>query len=64
MESNYLQLWSSPVLLILAFYFLWDFMGAPMLAGIGVMVVLMPANGIVTKYYSHTNLKKNSRFFY
>ncbi|XP_015279485.1 PREDICTED: canalicular multispecific organic anion transporter 1 [Gekko japonicus] len=44
------QLWSSPLQIALSIVFLWGELGPSMLAGIGVMVLLLPINAVlVTK---------------
>eukprot|EP00026_Physarum_polycephalum_P000366 Phypoly_transcript_00366.p1 GENE.Phypoly_transcript_00366~~Phypoly_transcript_00366.p1 ORF type:complete len:840 (+),score=118.23 Phypoly_transcript_00366:911-3430(+) len=63
---NFLHMiWSAPILIIVAFYLLWDFLGAPMLAGIGVMVILLPINGLITRkmiaYQKVLMTKKDAR---
>lgn len=41
------QLWSSPLQIILSLVFLWTELGPSVLAGIGVMVLLIPINGVL-----------------
>lgn len=44
------QLWSSPLQIALSIVFLWQELGPSVLAGIGVMVLLIPINAVlVTK---------------
>ncbi|XP_062988537.1 ATP-binding cassette sub-family C member 2 [Elgaria multicarinata webbii] len=44
------QLWSAPLQIVLSIVFLWEELGPSVLAGIGVMVLLIPINAlIVTK---------------
>ncbi|KAG8507864.1 Canalicular multispecific organic anion transporter 2 [Galemys pyrenaicus] len=46
--APYLNLvWSSPLQIILAIYFLWQNLGPSVLAGIALMVLLIPLNGAV-----------------
>ena len=40
-------LWSAPLLMVLAIFFLWQTIGVSVLAGIGVMVLLIPVNAVV-----------------
>ncbi|XP_006177042.1 canalicular multispecific organic anion transporter 2 [Camelus ferus] len=40
-------LWSAPLQIILAMYFLWQNLGPSVLAGIALMILLMPLNGAV-----------------
>ncbi|XP_065495552.1 ATP-binding cassette sub-family C member 2 isoform X1 [Caloenas nicobarica] len=41
------QLWSSPLQIILSIFFLWGELGPSVLAGIAVMVLLIPINGFL-----------------
>ncbi|KAK9400978.1 canalicular multispecific organic anion transporter 1 [Crotalus adamanteus] len=41
------QLWSSPLQIIISLVFLWAELGPSVLAGIGVMVLLIPLNGVL-----------------
>uniref|UniRef100_A0A663DUQ4 ABC-type glutathione-S-conjugate transporter n=1 Tax=Aquila chrysaetos chrysaetos TaxID=223781 RepID=A0A663DUQ4_AQUCH len=43
------QLWSSPLQIILAIVFLWGELGPSVLAGIAVMVLLIPINGFLVR---------------
>uniref|UniRef100_A0A8C0ZMU8 Canalicular multispecific organic anion transporter 2 n=1 Tax=Castor canadensis TaxID=51338 RepID=A0A8C0ZMU8_CASCN len=40
-------LWSTPLQIILAIYFLWQILGPSVLAGVAVMILLIPLNGAV-----------------
>ncbi|XP_023237649.1 multidrug resistance-associated protein 1-like isoform X1 [Centruroides sculpturatus] len=40
-------LWSAPLQIILAVYFLWNLLGPSVLAGIAVMILMLPLNGII-----------------
>ncbi|KAK7866925.1 hypothetical protein R5R35_001662 [Gryllus longicercus] len=41
------MLWSAPLQIALALYFLWDTLGPSVLAGLAVMIILIPVNGVV-----------------
>ncbi|XP_042313753.1 ATP-binding cassette sub-family C member 2 isoform X2 [Sceloporus undulatus] len=41
------QLWSSPVQIVLSLVFLWEELGPSVLAGLGVMVLLIPINAVL-----------------
>lgn len=41
------MVWSGPLQIALSMYFLWQQLGAAMLAGVGVMVIFIPLNGVV-----------------
>lgn len=40
-------LWSAPLQIALALYFLWGVLGPSVLAGLAVIIVLMPFNGVL-----------------
>ena len=42
-------LWSTPLVIVIAMYFLFDVMGPSTLAGVGVLILLVPFNLVVTK---------------
>lgn len=45
---NYFHcLWSTPIQIVLALYFLWDLLGPSVLAGLAVMLILIPLNGFI-----------------
>ncbi|TRY70343.1 hypothetical protein TCAL_02430 [Tigriopus californicus] len=53
--------WYSPAVIILSLAFLWNYVGASCLAGLGVMIVLIPVNAILSaqiKKYQVINMKK------
>ncbi|KAJ1130883.1 hypothetical protein NDU88_009227 [Pleurodeles waltl] len=41
------MLWSAPLQIFLALYFLWETLDASVLAGVAVMVLLIPLNGVI-----------------
>ncbi|KAK4875040.1 hypothetical protein RN001_011462 [Aquatica leii] len=41
------MIWSAPLQIVLALYFLWQVLGASVLAGLAVMIVLIPVNGVI-----------------
>ncbi|XP_055852953.1 multidrug resistance-associated protein 1 isoform X7 [Episyrphus balteatus] len=46
--TTYLNmLWSAPLQIILALYFLWNLLGISVLAGLAVMIILIPINGVI-----------------
>lgn len=46
--TTYLNMiWSAPIQIIAALYFLWDILGPSVLAGLAVMIVLIPVNGVI-----------------
>ena len=45
----YLNLiWASPIQIALSLYFLWGILGPSSLAGLAIMVLLIPLNGVIT----------------
>lgn len=43
-------IWSAPLQIILAFYFLWRELGPSILAGLGIMIILIPINGYIAHH--------------
>uniref|UniRef100_H3CHF1 Multidrug resistance-associated protein 1 n=1 Tax=Tetraodon nigroviridis TaxID=99883 RepID=H3CHF1_TETNG len=59
------MIWSAPLQVVLALYFLWQTLGPSVLAGVGVMVLMVPVNAVIamkTKTYQVAQMKnKDSR---
>nr|AYM45159.1 ATP-binding cassette subfamily C member 1 [Carassius auratus] len=59
------MIWSAPLQVILALYFLWQNLGPSVLAGVAVMVLMVPLNAVIamkTKTYQVAQMKsKESR---
>ncbi|KAL0992606.1 hypothetical protein UPYG_G00095640 [Umbra pygmaea] len=54
------MIWSAPLQVILALYFLWQNLGPSVLAGIAVMVLMVPVNAVIamkTKTYQVAQMK-------
>lgn len=51
-------LWSSPLVIVISMYFLFDVMGPSTLAGVGVLILLVPFNLIVTKFARKLQVKQ------
>ena len=48
--TTYLNmLWSAPFQMIVCLYFLWQTLGPSVLAGVAVMIVLIPINAVIAK---------------
>nr|CAD7454509.1 unnamed protein product [Timema tahoe] len=48
LDPSYLiMFFSAPLQFVLALYFLWDILGPSVLAGVGVMIFLIPVNGFI-----------------
>jgi ATP-binding cassette, subfamily C (CFTR/MRP), member 1 len=41
------MLWSAPLQIGLALFFLWDILGPSVLAGLAIMIILIPVNGVI-----------------
>jgi ATP-binding cassette subfamily C (CFTR/MRP) protein 1 len=41
------MVWSAPLQIVLALYFLFEILGWSVLAGVGVMILLVPVNGVL-----------------
>ncbi|XP_072225794.1 multidrug resistance-associated protein 1 isoform X2 [Leuresthes tenuis] len=59
------MIWSAPLQVVLALYFLWQNLGPSVLAGVAVMVLMVPINAVIamkTKTYQVAQMKsKDSR---
>ncbi|XP_026203748.1 multidrug resistance-associated protein 1 isoform X1 [Anabas testudineus] len=54
------MIWSAPLQVVLALYFLWQNLGASVLAGVAVMILLVPVNAVIamkTKSYQVAQMK-------
>ena len=52
--------WTSPMAMILSFYFLWGYLGPSSLAGLVILVLLIPVNSVISnrmKKYQKENMK-------
>ncbi|XP_042224815.1 multidrug resistance-associated protein 1-like isoform X3 [Homarus americanus] len=52
------MLWSAPLQIALALYFLWQILGPSVLAGLAVMIVLIPVNGVIANQIKHLQIKQ------
>uniref|UniRef100_A0A3B3IJ80 Multidrug resistance-associated protein 1 n=1 Tax=Oryzias latipes TaxID=8090 RepID=A0A3B3IJ80_ORYLA len=59
------MIWSAPLQVVLALYFLWENLGPSVLAGVAVMILMVPINAVIamkTKTYQVAQMKnKDSR---
>ncbi|KAF6719853.1 Multidrug resistance-associated protein 1 [Oryzias melastigma] len=59
------MIWSAPLQVVLALYFLWENLGPSVLAGVAVMILMVPVNAVIamkTKTYQVAQMKnKDSR---
>ena len=49
LTGNISQIWSSPLMIILCQYFLWQYLGPSSLAGLLLMVITIPVDTIIAK---------------
>ena len=57
-------IWTSPLTIILSLYFLWGYLGPASLAGLVVMVLLIPINAVLSskmKKYQISNMKNKDK---
>jgi len=40
-------MWSSPIIIVIAIYFLWQILGPSTLAGVVFMLVILPINSVI-----------------
>lgn len=52
------MIWSAPLQISLALYFLWDVLGPSVLAGLAVMIVLIPVNGLIANRVKTLQIKQ------
>lgn len=57
--TNYFQLtWSTVLQIVLSIFFLWRELGPSVLAGVGVMVLLIPVNAVLATKNRKIQVKK------
>lgn len=52
------MIWSAPLQIILALYFLWEILGPSVLAGLAVMIILIPVNGYIANRVKILHIKQ------
>ncbi|XP_063585006.1 multidrug resistance-associated protein 1-like isoform X1 [Penaeus indicus] len=52
------MLWSAPLQIALALYFLWDLLGPSVLSGLAVMIILIPVNGFMANRTKQLQIKQ------
>ncbi|XP_047989436.1 multidrug resistance-associated protein 1 isoform X3 [Leguminivora glycinivorella] len=52
------MIWSAPLQITLALYFLWGILGPSVLAGLAVMIVLIPVNGVIANRVKSLQIKQ------
>lgn len=59
--TNFIHLlWSNVLQIVLSIYFLWIELGPSVLAGVGVMLLLIPVNGIIATKNKAIQVNKQS----
>ncbi|KAH9495893.1 Multidrug resistance-associated protein 1 [Bulinus truncatus] len=61
MMSYTWMVWSIPLQVFLAVYLLWDTLGLPVLAGLGLLLLLVPLNGFIA--YRQQKLQRQNLFW-
>lgn len=51
-------IWSAPLQIILSLYFLWKILGPSVLAGLAVMIILIPVNGFIANRVKVLQIKQ------
>ncbi len=51
------MVWSAPLQIIIAVYLLWGIIGPSVLAGLGVMILLIPVNGVLASFQRKLQIK-------
>lgn len=52
------MIWSAPLQISLAIYFLWQILGPSVLSGLAVMIVLIPVNGVIANKAKNLQIKQ------
>nr|XP_040235082.1 multidrug resistance-associated protein 1 isoform X6 [Anopheles coluzzii] len=52
------MIWSAPLQIGLALYFLWQILGPSVLAGLAVMIILIPVNGVIANMIKTLQIKQ------
>ncbi|XP_062527521.1 multidrug resistance-associated protein 1 isoform X1 [Bombyx mori] len=52
------MIWSAPLQIALALYFLWAILGPSVLAGLAVMIILIPVNGLIANRVKTLQIKQ------
>ncbi|XP_049538580.1 multidrug resistance-associated protein 1 isoform X5 [Anopheles darlingi] len=52
------MIWSAPLQIALALFFLWQILGPSVLAGLAVMIILIPVNGVIANMIKTLQIKQ------
>lgn len=52
------MIWSAPLQIALSLYFLWEILGPSVLAGLAVMIILIPVNGYIANKVKTLQIKQ------
>uniref|UniRef100_A0A069DZT4 ABC-type glutathione-S-conjugate transporter n=1 Tax=Panstrongylus megistus TaxID=65343 RepID=A0A069DZT4_9HEMI len=52
------MIWSAPLQIALALYFLWQILGPSVMAGLAVMIILIPVNGFIANQIKKLQIKQ------
>ena len=53
------MIWSSPLQIVIAVYMLWGIVGPSVLAGLAVMILLIPINGVLATIQRNLQVNQN-----
>ncbi|XP_074036470.1 multidrug resistance-associated protein 1-like [Leptinotarsa decemlineata] len=56
--SNLNMIWSAPLQICLSLYFLWKELGPSVLAGLAVMIIMIPVNGFIANKVKNLHVKQ------
>ena len=57
MVQSVTTLWSAPLTIILTQYFLWQYLGPSSLAGLVIIVILIPIEGVISRKLKQLNIR-------
>jgi len=56
------MIWSAPLQICIAVYMLWDLLGVSVLAGLAVMILLIPIHAVIATASKKLQVRQDSRF--
>lgn len=56
--TNLNLIWSTPFQISLSLYFLWQILGPSVLAGVAVLLILIPVNGVIANKLKTLQIKQ------
>lgn len=52
------MIWSAPLQIVMSLYFLWEILGVSVLAGLAVMIIMIPINGLIASKVRTLQIKQ------